>query len=93
MAQNWISIVESNWIFSKLYQLIYIYIYIIFMPNELFLVIKKKAHKYKIIQTLSSSNFIYNIRYMIMFFMIYLYCIPRFLHKLTHLAQKLKNFD
>ena len=46
MMQNWISIVESNWIFSKLYLLIYIYIYIIFMPNELFLVIKKKAHKY-----------------------------------------------
>ena len=68
MAQNWISIVESNWIFSKLYQLIYIYIYIIFMPNELFLVIKKKAHKYKIIQTLSSSNYIYSVRYMIIFF-------------------------
>ena len=68
MAQNWISIVESNWIFSKLYLLIYIYIYIIFMPNELFLVIKKKAHKYKIIQTLSSSNYIYSVRYMIIFF-------------------------
>ena len=26
MAQNWTSIVESNWIFSKLYLLIYIYI-------------------------------------------------------------------
>ena len=42
---------------------------------ELFLVIqkrkkKKKAHKFKIIQTLSSSNFIYSVRYMIMFFMI-----------------------
>ena len=46
---------------------------------ELFLVIQKKAHKYKIIQTLSSSSFIYNIRYMIMFFMIYLYWTPRFL--------------
>ena len=40
---------------------------------ELFLVIKKEAHKSKIIQTLSSSNFIYSVRYMIMFFMIYLY--------------------
>ena len=59
---------------------------------ELFLVIQKKAHKYKIIQTLSSSSFIYNIRYMIMFFMIYLYWIPCFLHKLTHLAQKLIFF-
>ena len=70
MAQNWISIVESNWIFSKIYLLIYIYIYIyiIFMPNELFLVIKKKAHIYKIIQTLSSSNYIYSVRYMIIFF-------------------------
>ena len=29
---------------------------------------KQKTHKYKIIQTLSSSNFIYSIRYMIMFF-------------------------
>ena len=27
MTQNWTSIVESNWIFSKLYLLIYIYIY------------------------------------------------------------------
>ena len=63
MAQNWTSIVEFNWIFSKFYLLIYIYIYI----NELFLVIKK-AHKYKIIQNLSSSNFIYSVRYMIMFF-------------------------
>ena len=40
---------------------------------ELFLVIQKKAHKYKIIQILSSSNFICSVRYMIMFFMIYLY--------------------
>ena len=75
MAKNWTSIVESNWIFFKLYLLIYIYIYIyiIFVPNELFLVIKKKAHRYKIIQTLSSSNFIYSVKYMIMFFIIYLY--------------------
>ena len=42
MAQNYTSIVDFNWIFSKLYLLIYIYIYIIFVPNELFLVIKKK---------------------------------------------------
>ena len=77
--QNWTSIVKSNWIFSKIYLLIYIYI--IFVPNELFLVIlKKNAHKYKIIQTLSSSNFIYSVKYMIMFFMIYLYWTPRFLH-------------
>ena len=52
---------------------------------ELFLVIqkkkrKKKAHKFKIIQTLSSSNFIYSVRYMIMFFMIYLYWTHCFLH-------------
>ena len=47
---------------------------------ELFLVIQKKAH-YKIIQTLSFSNFIYSVRYMIMFFflMIYLYWTLRFL--------------
>ena len=39
---------------------------------ELFLVLqRKKARKYKIIQILSSSNFIYSVRYMIMFFMIY----------------------
>ena len=67
MAQNWTSIVKSNWIFSKFYLLIYIYIYKFFVPNELFLVVKK-AHKYKIIQTLSSSNFIYSVRYMIIFF-------------------------
>ena len=48
---------------------------------ELFLVIqKKKAHKYKIIQTLYSSNFIYSVRYMIMFFIIYLYWTPHFIH-------------
>jgi len=41
---------------------------------ELFLVIHKKmTHKYKIIQTLSSSNFIYRIKYIIRFFMVYLY--------------------
>ena len=28
MAQNWTSIIECNWIFSKFYLLIYIYIYI-----------------------------------------------------------------
>ena len=68
MMQNWTSIVESNWIFSKFYLLIYIYIYINnFCAKWNFFSYKKKAHKYKIIQTLSSSNFIYN-RYMIMFF-------------------------
>ena len=46
---------------------------------ELLLVIQKKAHKYKIIRTLSSSNFIYSVRYMIMFFIIYLYWTPHFL--------------
>ena len=35
---------------------------------ELLLVIQKNTHKYKIIQTLSSSNFIYSVRYIIMFF-------------------------
>ena len=48
---------------------------------ELFLVIQKKmAHTYKIIQTLSSSNFIYRVSYMIRFFMVYLYWAPHFLH-------------
>ena len=42
MTQNWTSIIEFNWIFSKFYLLIYIYIYKIFVPKELFLVIKKK---------------------------------------------------
>ena len=42
---------------------------------ELFLVTQKKAYKYKIIRTLSSSDFLllYRIRYMIRFFMVYLY--------------------
>ena len=40
MAKNWTSIVESNWIFFKLYLLIYIYIYMTY-KFELFLVIKK----------------------------------------------------
>ena len=41
---------------------------------ELFLVIqkKKKTHKYKIIQTFFSSNFIYRVKYMIRFFIVYL---------------------
>ena len=50
---------------------------------ELVLVIlkkKKKAYKYKIIQNLSSSNFIYRVRYIIRFSMVYLYWAPRFLH-------------
>ena len=41
-----------------------------------FFLVKKKAHKYKIIQILSSSNFIYSVRYMIMFLMIYLCWTP-----------------
>ena len=40
---------------------------------ELFLVIKKKRLINIKSFTLSSSNFIYSVRYMIMFFMIYLY--------------------
>ena len=46
---------------------------------ELFLITQKMAHKYKIIQILFSSNFIYRVRYMISFiylfiiFMVYLY--------------------
>ena len=41
---------------------------------ELFLVIQKKkkqkrTHKYKIIQTFFSSNFIYRVKYMIRFFL------------------------
>ena len=74
MAKNWTSIVESNWIFFKLYLLIYIYIYIYnFCAKGIVFSYKKKAHRYKIIQTLSSSNFIYSVKYMIMFFIIYLY--------------------
>ena len=58
---------------------------------ELFLVIQEKAHKYKIIQTLSSSNFIYTVKYMISFFLWFIYIgILVFYTKLTHLAQKLK---
>ena len=74
MAQNWTLIIESIWIFSLSLSLslslsIYIYIYIYMTYKfKLFLVIQKNAHKYKIIQTLSSSNFIYSVRYMIMFF-------------------------
>ena len=36
MMQNWTSIVESNWIFSKLYILIYIYILnsLVFVHNN-----------------------------------------------------------
>ena len=56
---------------------------------EWFIVIqkKKKAHKYKIIKSLSSFNFIYRVRYVIMFFMVYIYIYIGFLVfyiKLTH---------
>ena len=40
MTQNWTLIVESNWIFSKLYIYIYIYIYI-YMDLEKHLYILK----------------------------------------------------
>ena len=55
---------------------------------ELFLVTQKMAHKYKISQILSSSNFIYRVRYMIRFKYIYiyiyiLYWTPRFLYTLN----------
>ena len=53
-----------------------LYIAIVFSSTKK----KKKAHKYKIVQTLSSSNFIYRVRYMIMFFMVYLYWTSRFLY-------------
>ena len=59
MAQNWTSIIEFSWIFSKFCLLIYIYIYITY-KLELFLVIQeKKAHKYKIIQKLYFLWFTY----------------------------------
>ena len=79
MAQNWTSIIKSNWIFSEFYLLICIYIYIyiyicmyvcMYLCQMIFFLVIKKAHKYKIIQTLSSSNFISSVksvRYMIMF--------------------------
>ena len=64
---------------------------------ELILVIKKKkeggggAHKYKFVQTLSSSNFIYRVKYIIKFFIdIYIGHLV-FYTKLTHLTQKLNN--
>ena len=47
---------------------------------ELILLTQKMAHKYKFIQTLSFSNFIYRVRSMIRFFMVYLYWTPHFLH-------------
>ena len=40
---------------------------------DLFFVTQKMTHKYKIIQTLSSPNFIYRVRYMIMFFLWFIY--------------------
>ena len=49
------------------------------------------AHKYKIIQTLFSSNFIYKVRYMIFFsWFIYIRLLV-FYTELTHLTQKLKK--
>ena len=50
------------------------------------------AQKSKINQTLSSSNFIYKVRYMIRAFMIYLNWTPPFLHKVDLLDTKIKIF-
>ena len=65
-----------------------LYIVMVHYINDLYILIgfsytkkkEKKAHKYKIIQTLSSSNFIYRVKYMIKFFMVCLYWTPYFLH-------------
>ena len=52
------------------------------------------TYKYKIIQTLFSFNFIYKVRYMIKFFLWFIYIgLLVFYLELTHLAQKLKNLD
>ena len=59
---------------------------------ELFLVIQKRANKYKIIQTLSFSNFIYSVMYIWLFFLRFIYIgLLVFYTKLTHLTQKLKK--
>ena len=47
---------------------------------EFFLVIQKRLINIKSFQTLSPSNFIYSVRYMIMFLMIYLYWTLHFLY-------------
>ena len=50
------------------------------------------AHKYKIIQTLFSYNFIYRVRYMIRFFLWLIYIrLLVFYTKLSHLTKKNKN--
>ena len=52
------------------------------------------ARKYKIIQTLFSSNFIYRVRYMIKFFLWFIYIrLLVFYTELTYLAQKFKSLD
>ena len=59
---------------------------------ELILLTQKMAHKYKFIQTLSFSNFIYIVRYMIRFFLWFIYIgLLVFYIELTHLTQKLKK--
>ena len=51
------------------------------------------AHKYKIIQTLYFSNFIYRVRYMIRFFLWFIYIsLLVFYTELTHLTQNFKKF-
>ena len=49
------------------------------------------AHKSKIIQTLSSSNFIYRVIYMTRFFMVYLYWATHFLHEINSFDTKIKK--
>ena len=58
MVKNWTSIIESNWIFSKFNLLIYIYK--IFVPNELFLVIKKRLINIKSFKLSLPLIYIYN---------------------------------
>ena len=46
---------------------------------------------YKIIQTLCSSNFIYKVRYIIKFFMVYLYWALHILHWINSFGTKIKK--
>ena len=51
------------------------------------------AYKYKIIQTISSSNFIYRVRYIIRFLWFIYIGLLFFYTKFTHFVQKLKNLE
>ena len=96
MAQNWTSIVESNWIFSKLYQLIYIYIYIYILGTQFQLYYtslqrkKMKIIKASIIKNMNESIACYYICWTFVFVFFFFNCCQiKSISTITHVSDQL----